>query len=69
MSLRVTINGKDHGLEAPLSVCALLSQLGLEPAKIAVERNLEIVPRSRYGEITVADGDRLEIVQFVGGGS
>jgi thiazole synthase len=68
MGLRVTINGEERRLESPLSVHALLGQLGLEPAKIAVERNFEIVPRSRYGEITVSDGDRLEIVQFIGGG-
>jgi thiazole synthase len=47
----------------------LLTGLGLDPAKIAVERNLEIVPRSRYGEIALADGDRLEIVHFIGGGN
>jgi thiamine biosynthesis protein ThiS len=46
----------------------LLTRLGLEPAKIAVERNLEIVPRSQYGATALADGDRLEIVQFIGGG-
>src|SRR6185503_17214236 len=43
--------------------------LGLDPAKIAVERNLEIVPRSRYGEVALAHGDRLEIVHFIGGGN
>lgn len=66
--MRVTINGEERHLAAPVSVDALLSQLGLERAKIAVERNLEIVPRSQYCEVTVADGDRLEIVQFIGGG-
>jgi thiazole synthase len=69
MGLQVTINGEERRLDAPVSVHALLSQLGLEPAKIAVERNLEIVPRSRYGEVTVSDGDRLEIVHFIGGGN
>jgi thiamine biosynthesis protein ThiS len=68
MGLRVTINGKERRLEATLSVHALLAELGLDPAKIAVERNLEIVPRSRYGDVTVADGDKLEFVQFIGGG-
>jgi thiamine biosynthesis protein ThiS len=69
MGLRVMINGEEHQLETALSVRALLAELGLEPAKVAVERNLEIVPRSRYGEVAVADGDRLEIVQFIGGGA
>lgn len=68
MALRVTINGEERQLAAPLSVEGLLDQLGLERGKIAVERNLEIVPRSLYGEINVADGDRIEIVQFIGGG-
>lgn len=69
MGLRVTINGEERQFEAALSVRALLAQLGLEPAKIAVERNLEIVPRSQYEDVTMADGDRLEIVQFIGGGA
>ncbi len=43
-------------------------QLGLEPTKIAVERNLEIVPKSQYEATILRDGDRIEIVQFVGGG-
>jgi thiamine biosynthesis protein ThiS len=69
MGLRVTINGEEHRLDAPVSVRVLLTELGLEPTKIAVERNLEIVPRSQYGDVKVANGDRLEIVQFIGGGS
>ena len=69
MGLRVTINGEERQFPAPVTVQALLTQLGLEPKKIAVERNLEIVPRSRYCEITVTDGDRLEIVHFIGGGN
>jgi thiazole synthase len=69
MGLRVTINGEEKRFDTPVTVQALLRQLGLQPAKIAVERNLEIVPRSRYGEVTMADGDRLEIVHFIGGGN
>lgn len=53
---------------APISVAGLLDQLSLEPKKIAVERNLEIVPKSLYGETALSEGDRIEIVQFVGGG-
>lgn len=51
-----------------MSVSALLEKLELEPRKIAVERNLEIVPRSAYETTIIDGGDRLEIVQFVGGG-
>jgi thiazole synthase len=69
MSLRVTINGEERRIDAPVSVQALLGQLGLPAGKIAVERNLEIVPRSRYCEVIVTDGDRLEIVHFIGGGN
>ena len=66
--MRIRLNGEDREFAAPLDVRGLLSQLGLEPTKIAVERNLEIVPRSQYGATALADGDRLEIVQFIGGG-
>jgi thiazole synthase len=69
MGLHVTVNGENRQFEAPLTVGALLTRLGLDPAKIAVERNLEIVPRSRYPEIMVREGDRLEIVHFIGGGN
>jgi len=68
MGLRVTINGEECSLDRSVSVDVLLTQLGLEPAKIAVERNLEIVPRSKYRDVTVVEGDRLEIVHFIGGG-
>ncbi|HEX4532772.1 MAG TPA: sulfur carrier protein ThiS [Rhizomicrobium sp.] len=69
MPLNVTINGEGKRLEAPVSVQGLLAGLGLDPAKIAVERNLEIVPRSQYDAIMVGEGDRLEIVHFIGGGN
>ena len=69
MSLSLRINGEPREIERPMSVRELVSTLGLDPAKIAVERNLEIVPRSRYTEVTVGEGDRLEIVHFIGGGN
>lgn len=64
----ITINGEEKRFEAPLNVDGLLKALALEPRKIAVERNLEIVPKSLYGETALSDGDKIEIVQFVGGG-
>ena len=69
MAVEITLNGEMRRLDAPLSVRGLLESLGLDPAKIAVERNLEIVPRSRYGDIALTQGDRLEIVHFIGGGN
>jgi thiazole synthase len=67
--MEITLNGETRRLDAPTNVRGLLESLGLDPAKIAVERNLEIVPRSTYGEVAVANGDRLEIVHFIGGGN
>ncbi len=64
----ITVNGEQKRFHGPLTVAGLLTALALEPRKIAVERNLEIVPKSRFGETALADGDRIEIVQFVGGG-
>ena len=67
--MQVTINGEARSLSTPLNVLQLLDELGLDARKIALERNLEIVPRSAYGETDIADGDRLEIVHFIGGGN
>ncbi len=64
----ITINGENMTVPASISVAGLLDQLELEPKKIAVERNLEIVPKSLYGDTALSEGDRIEIVQFVGGG-
>ncbi|MBV9331721.1 MAG: sulfur carrier protein ThiS [Alphaproteobacteria bacterium] len=69
MSISITVNGELRCLERAMSLRDLLSGLGLDPAKIAVERNLEIVPRSRYGEVLASEGDRFEIVHFIGGGN
>jgi thiazole synthase len=69
MSFDITLNGETRRIDTVVSVRALLASLGLDPAKLAVERNLEIVPRSQYGEVMVGEGDRLEIVHFIGGGN
>jgi thiazole synthase len=66
--MSVVINGENREIPSPLSVTALLRDLGLDARKIALEHNLEIVPRSAYDQTMVADGDRLEIVHFIGGG-
>ena len=66
--IRVTLNGEGRQVEEGLTVEALVRALGLDPGRVVVERNLEIVPRPRYPQVPVGDGDRLEIVQIVGGG-
>ncbi len=64
----LTLNGETHALPEPPTVAALLAAIGLDGRKVAVERNEEIVPRSRYAEAALLAGDRLEIVHFIGGG-
>jgi len=67
-SASVTINGERRHVEANTSVAQLIAEIGLDPVRVAVERNLEIVPRSTFGTTMVEDGDDYEIVHFVGGG-
>ena len=67
-SLSVRVNGEQRRIPAGLTIAAMLSEIGIDPAKVAVERNLEIVPRSTLGSVPVEDGDEYEIVHFVGGG-
>ncbi|MGA9796768.1 MAG: sulfur carrier protein ThiS [Rhizomicrobium sp.] len=69
MALNVTINGEARSIAAGLNVRELLASIGQDPAKVAVERNLEIVPRSQYAAVIVGEGDRIEIVHFIGGGN
>lgn len=66
--IRVSVNGEPLSLEAPLTLAQLVDRMSLAGKRIALERNGEIVPRSRYGQQTLAEGDRLEIVVAVGGG-
>ena len=69
MAVRLSVNGEAREFPNPLTVDGLLSLLSLDARKVAVERNLAIVPRSSYGQINLADGDHLEIVHFIGGGN
>ena len=66
--ISVTINGEHRQLDAPLNCAELLARLELAGKRVALERNGEIVPRSRHAQERLADGDRLEIVVAVGGG-
>jgi thiazole synthase len=67
-TISIRVNGEHRRVTEGLTLAELAAELGLEPTKVAVERNLEVVPRSTLGEVRVADGDELEIVHFVGGG-
>jgi thiamine biosynthesis protein ThiS len=64
----VTINGERREIPDGLSVVALLEHLGMRTERVAVERNLDILPRSQWREIRVEPNDSFEIVHFVGGG-
>lgn len=67
-ALSITVNGEAREVPAALTVADLLARIGLDTRKVAVERNLEIVPRSAYADTELAEGDALEIVHFIGGG-
>jgi len=67
-TISITVNGEHRRVRAGLSIAALANELGLVPEKVAVERNLEVVPRSTLEQVCLEDGDDLEIVHFVGGG-
>jgi thiamine biosynthesis protein ThiS len=63
------LNGDEREFPDGLTVAALVAQLGMKPDRVAVELNLEIVPRATWDNVTLKAGDKLEVVHFVGGGS
>ncbi len=67
-SLGIRVNGEHRRIMGPVSVADMIREIGLDPQRVAVERNLAVVPRSLLGEIAVEDGDDYEIVRIVGGG-
>ena len=67
-SLSVRINGEHRRVPGDSSIVDMLNELGLDPLRVAVERNLAVIPRSTLGQVQVEDGDAYEIVHFVGGG-
>jgi len=67
-TISIRVNGEHRRLAAGLSLADLARELGLEPSKVAVERNLAVVPRSTLAQVMLEDGDDIEIVHFVGGG-
>ncbi len=68
MSIAVVINGQPRSVDVGTTISVLLGELGLGERRVAVERNREIVPRAEHATTTLAAGDRLELVTFVGGG-
>jgi thiamine biosynthesis protein ThiS len=67
-ALRITLNGEPYDIDGPLSVSDLLVKLSVDERRVAVEHNLTIVRRHLFAETVISDGDRVEIVNFVGGG-
>jgi len=66
--MRLLLNGEERDVADVVTIADLVAALGLDARKVAVERNLEIAPRSTYGDTQLAEGDRIEIVTFIGGG-
>ena len=66
--MQITLNGEPFEIERPLSVVALLEQLDIDARRVAVEHNLTIIKRHRFPDVIVDEGDKVEIVNFVGGG-
>jgi thiamine biosynthesis protein ThiS len=66
--LRVTVNGEPRAIPAPATVADLVRLLQLQPSQVAVERNQKLVPRAEHLATALADGDRIEVVTFFGGG-
>ena len=67
--MKLVINGEARSFDLPLTLAGLLEQLGMKQDRVAVELNHTIVPREKWAEASLSEGDRLEIVHFVGGGS
>jgi thiamine biosynthesis protein ThiS len=68
LTMQIVLNGEPRTVIPGLSVAGLLAEIGIDARKVAVERNLEIVPKSAFAATALTEGDRLEIVHFIGGG-
>ena len=66
--MTITLNGEPHDLRGPVTITELLSGLGIDPRRVAIELNLVVLKRDAYATTMVRDGDQVEIVNFVGGG-
>ena len=67
--MNITLNGEPHELGSPVTIVELLAQLDIDPRRVAVERNFVVIKRDAYATTTIEDGDQIEVVNFVGGGS
>ncbi len=67
--MRVILNGEEREIPEGLTLAGLIEHLGLSPERVAIERNREVVPRAEWAAVEIREGDRLEIVHFVGGGA
>ncbi|MHB8624542.1 MAG: sulfur carrier protein ThiS [Sulfuricaulis sp.] len=67
--MKITLNGREKSFEAPLTIAAMLQEMGLAERRVAVEINREIIPRSRHGEFFLQEHDRVEVVFAIGGGA
>ena len=67
--MQITLNGDPYTLPGPLTIADLLARLEIDGRRVAVERNLFVIKRDRYATTTIGEGDEIEIVNFVGGGS
>ena len=67
-TVAIRVNGEHRRVNGGISIAEMVNGLGLDPLRVAVERNLKIFPRGRLGDTCVEDGDDYEIVHFVGGG-
>ena len=67
--MRITLNGDPHEVAGPLTIAELLNRLDIDPRRVAVEHNLMVLKRDAFDRTTVKEGDEVEIVNFVGGGS
>jgi thiamine biosynthesis protein ThiS len=67
--MKISLNGEPHELAGPLTLTALLEQLNVDPRRVAVEHNLTVVKRAHYDSTHIREGDEIEIVNFVGGGT
>jgi len=67
-SISITVNGQVRSMKPEAKLTELLAEMGLDSGRVAIERNLEILPRSAWAETALRSGDKYEIVHFVGGG-
>ena len=66
--MQIILNGTEKNFQDQISIATLIKELGLDERKIAVERNREIVPKTEFNSVSLCEGDKIEIVHFIGGG-